>query len=602
VKFSSAANGRILETLTSGLYDGNSNCIREYVQNAIDSGSNLIEISYGNDGRDIIIRDYGCGMDKVDLNNSLLVGRSEKKGVSGGWRGIGIYSGVPNFSKIYINTRKSGALKCHVTLDCDVIRMNYRRDIKIEDLLELGIPGEIEEENDPKFKEGTQVILSGILRNQMPYFKEKDLLDYLIRTLPLKMKKSPLSLKVVKRLEEYGIMEPSYIVKFKGEEIFRPPLDDGLFEGETLSFTPFLKDNTKIAIAWSVYSKNKANLKGVHRGIIFKKKGYSIGGPSTVLNNYEGSYNYWQYGEIHVLDEEILESSARNNFEINSGHTPDLLDFTAGYINNLQQNNRKRSRHNKNFEIDKVKEYIGKGDVKSAEKVLKDVKIALTSTVKGAALEGLKGVAEVFEKERKAELQEVQTYYRELEALKKSTETSKINDIIEKLPPKERADVREVIFNPESDVVSHWMSEIEKKIKEVSGLKGSEFKDLVSGAFGTCLKDDEERIKKSARVLLFDPTRFKDDDPAQKVRKAERKASFPYYVTAGFGSLLYELYNLFVNGGKHHRDLIQELWFGKTSAFERANFYAEFKTSLMFLVKIIEKTVPNPDFEKKGSS
>jgi len=28
---------RLMETITSGLYDGNLNCLREYVQNSIDS-------------------------------------------------------------------------------------------------------------------------------------------------------------------------------------------------------------------------------------------------------------------------------------------------------------------------------------------------------------------------------------------------------------------------------------------------------------------------------------------------------------------------------------------------------------------------------------
>jgi len=30
---------RLIETITAGLYDGNLNCVREYVQNSVDEGA-----------------------------------------------------------------------------------------------------------------------------------------------------------------------------------------------------------------------------------------------------------------------------------------------------------------------------------------------------------------------------------------------------------------------------------------------------------------------------------------------------------------------------------------------------------------------------------
>jgi DNA mismatch repair ATPase MutL len=67
MKFENVGGARIVEALTAGIYDGNSNCIREYVQNAVDSKSNLIEIEHLNEGQDIRIRDFGDGMDKKEL-------------------------------------------------------------------------------------------------------------------------------------------------------------------------------------------------------------------------------------------------------------------------------------------------------------------------------------------------------------------------------------------------------------------------------------------------------------------------------------------------------------------------------------------------------
>ena len=68
MKFASEAIGiRLIETVTSGLYDGNLNCLREYVQNGIDAGAKNIEISFENGDQNLIIQDDGSGMNKFEL-------------------------------------------------------------------------------------------------------------------------------------------------------------------------------------------------------------------------------------------------------------------------------------------------------------------------------------------------------------------------------------------------------------------------------------------------------------------------------------------------------------------------------------------------------
>jgi DNA mismatch repair ATPase MutL len=44
---------RLIETITSGLYDGNLNCLREYIQNGIDSNAKNINIYFENGGSDL---------------------------------------------------------------------------------------------------------------------------------------------------------------------------------------------------------------------------------------------------------------------------------------------------------------------------------------------------------------------------------------------------------------------------------------------------------------------------------------------------------------------------------------------------------------------
>lgn len=97
---------RLMETITSGLYDGNLNCIREYIQNSIDSKANHIDIFFDNGISDLIIKDDGSGMNKSELENSLGIGTSSKSDENIGWRGIGIWSGVPVSKRIVIITKK----------------------------------------------------------------------------------------------------------------------------------------------------------------------------------------------------------------------------------------------------------------------------------------------------------------------------------------------------------------------------------------------------------------------------------------------------------------------------------------------------------------
>jgi len=57
MKFEEESIGaRILETIASGLYDGNPNCLREYVQNGIDAGAKKIDIYFENADDDLVAR------------------------------------------------------------------------------------------------------------------------------------------------------------------------------------------------------------------------------------------------------------------------------------------------------------------------------------------------------------------------------------------------------------------------------------------------------------------------------------------------------------------------------------------------------------------
>jgi len=178
---------KVMETLTSGLYDGNLNCLREYVQNSIDSKASNIEIEFENKTT-LIIRDDGSGMNKEDLRNALKIGVSDKSDDDIGWRGIGIWSGVPACKKIVILTKKRNDKKYRVEINNDVLNESGMINKPILDILEEGT-GEIDElplGNEESFEKDhfTEIRLVSILPTQTDIFSEHEIRKYLSANVP----------------------------------------------------------------------------------------------------------------------------------------------------------------------------------------------------------------------------------------------------------------------------------------------------------------------------------------------------------------------------------------------------------------------------------
>jgi molecular chaperone HtpG len=104
---------RLLETLTSALYADPIVVFREYVQNAIDSFITSsqqrdfkIDINLSFNDRKIIIRDNGDGISNSSFDNTMMsLGKSSKKGIQIGFRGIGRLAGLSFCDKLQFRNR-----------------------------------------------------------------------------------------------------------------------------------------------------------------------------------------------------------------------------------------------------------------------------------------------------------------------------------------------------------------------------------------------------------------------------------------------------------------------------------------------------------------
>jgi len=204
-----AFGAKLLEAITAGLYDGNLNCLREYVQNSIDSKASRVDIRFENNQTVLVIEDDGGGMSEDELRTALHLGKSGKPDTAIGWRGIGIWSGVPACKRIVIITKKRDNSKLRVEIDAHALRQQYGRSILATEVL-TDITGEIEElelGEDESFRElhFTMIRLEEILPNQTTIFSENEIRNYLLRNIPVPFDtpKFSIGMEVDKRLSVF---------------------------------------------------------------------------------------------------------------------------------------------------------------------------------------------------------------------------------------------------------------------------------------------------------------------------------------------------------------------------------------------------------------
>lgn len=593
MKFEEAVSAPVLETLTAGIYDGNANCIREYVQNAGDSGSKIIEVSTRN-GKDVVIRDYGTGMDESELFNALYLGKSSKSEEQSGWRGIGIYSGISNFRRIFINTKKEGQDKLHIEIDCEKMRALYTSGIPIGEILEKSISEEIEHIADAGFKPGTEVILNEVLPNQEYYFQNDEIRKYLIVNVPLPMKDSPLSGAVIDGLKERGINEPKNELLFNGDKLFRPPHNPELFLDHSLSFRDFIVEGKIVASAWVVFNKDNRELDEPVKGIVFKKKGFTIGDSNTVRRLYLGSYNFWSYGEIHILDPKIRENAGRNGFEINSGTAEQLFVLLREFLQKLQQGHRYKSKTDRHNNIEKAQNFLEEGDYRKAAEELKKAKRTMAGTQKAPEEKSLSKVNELLDKLSSDQKKEIEEIEKRINEKKEDEGERRANDIISKLPSKEAANVRKKLSDKSKthELFEHPMKNLMDLIRKKADSSEIDPRKLMREAFYSSFSDDPSKIKDNAKILLIKPERIFEDLSNLQPRQRD----YPYYITGGLGHAIYEFYNIFVNGEKHYGGGLLSAILEGQSKETKARAYADMYYLIEFLTLLVELS------DKNGSS
>ncbi len=582
VKFDNDAIGaRLLESITSGLYDGNLNCLREYVQNSIDSGAKNVRIYFENGNNNLIIKDDGLGMNEMELKHSLGIGITYKTIENVGWRGIGIWSGVPICSKIVIITKKKNSMKLRIEIDNSKLREEYNTNESILNILTKNTGnieklelGKGESYNDSQY---TIVRLENILPTQKGIFEKNMIEKYLSKNLPVPFNTKYFSFadKINNWLEKRKVFFPVINLKFLNKSIYRPPTKSEIFF-EKIIFKEFMVKDELVGVGWFLTANHNIKLTEPNKGIYFKKKGFTLGDENLPLRQYSKSYSQWQYGEIHILSNKIKENAARNNFEYNSNIISSFLEEIGYYIGRLQMMNRYQSSKNILPLIIKAEESYNEENYVAAKKEIKKIKGKINQKPSFPKNQSFNGMKELYDKKFKEGRDHTSKLEEKIRTTQPKITNNKILDkLIENMPSPMKEGIKRVRKKGLSDPNISITDPLRDILKEKTGSKSNEIIELSKKAYGWT------DVKGSGKpILTIDPL-FTDVNKNNQ-RTAQRAAR-----NRRFGVMIYTIHDLFVNLYKHEKGMDSMKWFEDLPKDEKKAINTEMIVVVSLIYRLI---------------
>lgn len=586
MKFDEASIGSgLIEAITVGLYGNNLNCLREYIQNGIDEDAQNITLFFENGDQDFVIKDDGNGMNRTELVSALSIGISEKTEPDIGWRGIGIWSGVPVSKRIVIITKSRNNPKLRIEIDNDVIRKEIPRHTPILDVLTKAT-NEIEELDlgkDESFEDSHYTILrlESILHTQKSIFDKKEIKKYLSGTIPVPFneEKFHLAAEITEFLENSNVKFPNVNIIFQGEKIFRPPERSDIFF-ETVSKKEFKVEGELVAIGWFITHKANSVLKDPNGGIIFKKKGFTIGDKHLVHKQFDGHYSQWQYGEIHILSNDLKEDTARNNFENTSSKLDPFLEDVGAFIGQLHLQNQYQSARVVSKDVAKAQKFVEKEDFNNAKKKIKEISMRLSERRSYPGDDSLKEMKSVLDSEsthNREELKSIKTTMGDKEPSLKEVKLAHLESTIQSLPKPFKNAIPKTRKKGKIPLQLSLTDCIRDKLKERTGLSSNEIQELSRQAFGW------EIIKEGKKppLLSIDPTYNNQNQDSTKRNRNMR-----------FGLMIYTIHDLFINMTKHEKDNESFEWFEALPEEEQIEMTDRLIATIALMYDILGKAEP----------
>src|SRR5581483_10506525 len=262
-----------------------------------------------------------------------------------GFRGIGKLSGISVAENLIVTSKTQGSKVAHI------IKFNARK--MLEEILTLKRQGknrplndlildntEFSTMKDETTDHYTLVELQNVRKEHSRLLDPIQVAEYVAKICPVPFSDrfvyaTEIETELLANVTDYFFV-PHYV---QDQPVFKPYVDDlnkpKFYEIEDV------EGGSLIAYGWACKNKSDKQLpESGPRGLSFRAKNISIGDSKlarTMLWKKNGHLAYWFFGEIHVIDENVIPSSERSSFEDNAARQR-LIDRTEmGMINRLSK-------------------------------------------------------------------------------------------------------------------------------------------------------------------------------------------------------------------------------------------------------------------------
>lgn len=401
----------LLEILTKGMYSNPMQIYREYIQNACDSIDRAIaagvlntkeaeiHITIDDKERSIVIKDNGAGIAQNDAKVKLMnVGASDKDGIKErGFRGIGRLGGLAYAEEVQFITSASGdAMK--TVMSCDCVRMQQllrKSNNETSDIMEtFSAISSFDEQPEDVDEHYFEVRLLGVSR-ESGLLDEDCVTSYISETAPVDYDSQQFlqAGKIRDAFCEKGFPITCYRI-MRGERkkpIYKPysrRMSTGKQERtknkDYVRDVEFIyqeaSDGSPLYMGWLAITDFSGVIsEETVQGIRFRKGNILVGNGTTFSKFFpsEGhNANRMFAGEIHVLHDDLIPNSQRDDFEPNKIYSEmkSALAEWAGIINKKYRRGTSeatsalRNLNKLNEEQKQLEERIESGAITSDEK------------------------------------------------------------------------------------------------------------------------------------------------------------------------------------------------------------------------------------------
>ena len=340
----------LLEILTKGMYSNPMHIYREYIQNSSDSIDKAIAAGVLNSAEaeihifiddkkhSIVIRDNGLGI-PLDIAKTKLmnVGASDKDGVTErGFRGIGRLGGLAYAERVQFITSALGDV-AKTIMTCDCVRMQQllqKSNNETSDIMEtFKAISTFDEQPEEDEKHYFEVRLIGVPK-ESGLLDEEDAIRYLAETAPIDFDSQQFAQarKIREHFSEKGFPITCYKI-LRGTrrkpiyKLYSRSMSTGK-QGRTKT-TDYVRDvefiyqeasdGRPLYIGWLAITDFSGVISDeAVQGIRFRKGNILVGNGTTFAKFFpsEGhNANRMFAGEIHILHDELVPNSQRDDFE-----------------------------------------------------------------------------------------------------------------------------------------------------------------------------------------------------------------------------------------------------------------------------------------------